>query len=83
MPPFTYTGHLHLHKLSELGLGGGVAVTINLKPTSINQRRKKLPVQFAELNGTSFCNILNLIWPQPMRLEIPWKLNKLTVIQEH
>ena len=71
MPPCNYTGHMNFHKLSELGLGGGVAITIKLKPTSINQSRKKLPIQFAELNGTSFCNLLYLIWPQPMRLELP------------
>ena len=60
-----------------------MAVTINLEPTAINQRRKKLPIQFDELNNTSFCDILNLIWPQPMHLELAWKLNKLTVIEEH
>ena len=62
---------------------GGVAITIQLKSTTINQSGKKFPVQFAELNDTSICNLLNLIWPQPMHLEIPWKLNKLTVIEEH
>ena len=56
-------------------------VTIELNPTPINQRRKKFPVQFAELNDTSFCNLLNLIWPQPMHLELSWKLNKLTIIE--
>ena len=83
MPPFNYTGHLHIHTLSELGLRGGVAITIELEPAAINERGKKLPVQFVELNDTSFCNLLNLIWPQPMRLEISWKLNKLTVIEEY
>ena len=83
MPPFNYTGHLHFRTLSELGLRGGVAITIELEPATINQRGKKLPVQFAELNGTSFCNLLNLIWPQSMCLELSWKLNKLTVIEEH
>ena len=83
MPPFNYTGHLHFHTLSELGLRGGVGVTIELELAAINQHGKKLPVQFAELNDTSFCNLLNLIWPQPMRFELPWKFNKLTVIKEH
>ena len=83
MPPFNYTGHLHHHKLSKLGLRGGVAVTIELKPTAIDQCGKELPIQFAELNGSSLCNLLDLIWPQPMRLELSWKLNKLTVIKEH
>ena len=69
MPPFNYTGHLHLFD-SELGLRGGVAVTIELKPTAIDQHGKKLPIQFAELNSSSLCNLLNLVWPQPMRLEI-------------
>ena len=83
MPPFNYTGHLHFHTLSELGMRGGVAITIELKPAAINQSGKKLPVQFAEFNGTSICNSLNLIWPQPMHLELPWKLNKITVIEEY
>ena len=82
MPPFNYTGHLHRSN-SELGLRGGVAVTINLKPTAIDHRGKKLPIQFAELNGSSLCNLLYLIWPQPMRLELPWKLKKFTVIEEY
>ena len=83
MPPFNYTGHMHFHKLSELGLGGGVAITINLKPTAINESGKKLPVQFVELNDTSIRNLLNLVWPQPMHLEFSWKLHKLTIIEEH
>ena len=60
-----------------------MAVTIKLNPTAINQRRKKLPIQFAELNGTSLCNLLYLIWPQPMHLELPWKLKKFTLIEEY
>ena len=83
MSPFNYNRHLHTHTLSELGLRGGVVITIELEPAAINQRGQKLPIQFAELNGTSFCDLLNLIWPQPMLLEISWKLNKLTVIKEH
>ena len=83
MPPFNYTGHLHFHTLSELGLRGGVAITIELEPAAINQCGQKLPVQFVELNGTSFYNLLNLIWTQTMCLEIPWKLNILAFIKEH
>ena len=83
MPPFNYTGHLHPRKLSRLGLRGGLAITIELEPTAINQCGKKLPIQFAKLNGSSVCNLLNLVWPQPMRLEISWKLNKLTIIKDH
>ena len=83
MPPFNYTGHLDHHKLAKIGLRGGVAITIDLKPTAINQCGKKLPIQLAELNGTSLCNLLYLIWPQPMRLELPWKLNEFTVIKEN
>ena len=60
-----------------------MVITIKIKPTSINQSRNNFPVQFTELNDTSFCNLLNLIWPQPMCLELPWKLNKLAVIKEH
>ena len=82
MPPFNYTGHLHRSD-SELGMIGGVVVTIKLKPTTIDHRGKKLPIQFAELNGSSLCDLLYLIWPQPMRLELPWKLNKFTVIEEY
>ena len=83
MPHFNYTGHLHPYKLSKLGLRGGVAITIELKPTTIDHRGKKLPIQFVELNGSSLCNLLYLIWPQPMRLEFPWKLRKFTVIEEY
>ena len=83
MPPFNYTRHLHMHKLTNLGLRGRVAITVKLNPTTINQSRKKLLVQFAELNGTSFCNLLNLIWPQPMRLKLPWELDEFAVIEEH
>ena len=83
MPPFNYTGHLHHYKLSELGLRGGVAITIELKPTAINQHGKKLPVQFAELNDTSLCNLLPLILPQPMCLELSWELNEFNVIEEY
>ena len=61
MPPFNYTRHLHLHKLSELGLRGGVVITIELEPAAINHRGKKLPIQFAELNGASFFSLLYLI----------------------
>ena len=68
---------------SELGLRGGVAITIELKPTAIDHRGKKLPIQFAELNGSSLCDLLYLIWPQPMRPKLPWKLNELTVIEEY
>ena len=82
MPPFNYTGHLHRFD-SELGLIGGVAISIKLKPTAIDHCGKKLPIQFAELNGSSLCNLLYLIWPQPMNLEIPWKLKKFTVIEEY
>ena len=60
-----------------------MAITIKLKPTAINQSRNKFPVQFNDLNDTSFCDLLNLIWPQPMCLELPRKLNKLAVIKEH
>ena len=83
MPPFNYTGHLHHHKLAKLGLRGGVAITIELKPTAINPCVKKLPIQLAELNGTSLCDLLYLIWPQPMHLELSWKLNEFVVIEEH
>ena len=83
MPPFNYTGHLHHLKLVKLGLSGGVAVTIELKPTAINPCGKKLPIQLAKLNGTSLYNLLYLIWPQPMRLELPWKLDEFAVIEEH
>ena len=48
---------------SELGLGGGMAITVKLKPTAIDQSRKKLPIQFVELNNTSICNLLDLVWP--------------------
>ena len=82
MPPLNYTRHLHCSN-SELGLRGGVAVTIKLKPTAIDCRGKKLPIQFAEMNGSSLCDLLYLIRPQPMRLELPWKLNKFTVIKEY
>ena len=82
MPPFNYTGHLHRFN-SELGLIGGVAVIINLKPTAIDHHGKKLPIQFTELNGSSLCNLLNLVWSQQMRLELPWKINKFTVIKEY
>ena len=82
MPPFNYTGHLHRLD-SELGLRGGAAVNIKLKPTAIDHHGKKLLIQFAELNGSSLCNLLYLIWPQPMRLELPWKLNKFIVIEEY
>ena len=60
-----------------------MAITIKLKPTTINQSGKNPPVQFAELNDTSFCNLLYLIWPQPMRLEIPWKLKESAVIEKY
>ena len=60
-----------------------MAVTIELKPTAIDHRGKKLPVQFAELNGSSLCDLLYLIRPQPMHLELPWKLNKFNVIEEY
>ena len=83
MPPFNYTGQLHHHKLDKLGLRGEVAITIELKPTAIDPCGKKLPIQLAKLNGTSLCNLLYLIWPQPMHLELPWKLNKLAIIEEH
>ena len=83
MPPFNYTGHLHHHKLAKLGLRGGVAITIGLKPTAINPCGQKLPIQLAELNDTSLCDLLYLIWPQPMCLELPWKLNELAIIEEH
>ena len=79
MPPFNYTGHLH--RLDWLR--GGVAITIGLKPTAISPCGKKLPIQLAELNGTSLCDLLYLIWPHPMCLELPWKLNEFTVIEEH
>ena len=82
MPPFNYTRHLPRLNY-ELGLIGGVVVIIKLKPISINHRGKKLPIQFAELNTSSLCNLLYLIWPQPMRLELPWKLNKFNVIEEY
>ena len=83
MPPFNYTGHLHRRGWFKLGLRGEVAIIIGLKPTAINPCGKKLPIQLAELNGTSLCDFLYLIWPQPMCLEPPWKLNKLTVIEEY
>ena len=83
MPPFNYTRHLHHHKLAKLGLRDGVAIAIELNPTVIDPRGKKLPIQLAELNDTSLCNLLYLIWPQPMRLELPWKLNEFTVIEEY
>ena len=60
-----------------------MAITIELKPTSINQRGKKLPIQFAKLNDSSLYDLLYLILPQPMRFELPWKLNKFTVIEEY
>ena len=82
MPPFNYTGHLHPYRLFELRLGYEVASTVKLKPTAINESGKKFPIQFSKLNGSSFCNLLNLVWPQPVRLELPWKFHKLTVIEE-
>ena len=66
-----------------LGLRGGEAVTIEFQPTAINPCGQELPVQLAELNGTSLYNLLYLIWPHPMRLELPWKLNEFTVIEEY
>ena len=83
MPPFNYTGHLHHHKLAKLGLRGGVAITIELKPTAINPCGKKLPIQLAEMNDTSLYNLLYLIWPHPMHLELSWNLNEFAVIEEH
>ena len=59
-----------------------MASTVKLKPTAIDESEKKLPVQFVELNGTSICNLLDLVWPQPMHLEFSWKLQKLTVVEE-
>ena len=78
MPPFNYTGHLHPHRLSELRLGYEVASNVKLNPTAINESGKKLSIQFSKLNGSSVCNLMNLVWPQPMCLELPWKLHKLT-----
>ena len=83
MPPFNYTGHLHLYQLFMLRRRGGEVGTVGLKPTAINPCGKKLPIQLVELNGTSLRNLLYLIWPQPMRLELPWKLNEFTVIEEY
>ena len=83
MPPFNYTGHLHSHKLFMLGLRGGEAVTIEFQPTAINPCGKELPVQLAKLNGTSFCDLLDLVWSQPMRLKLPWELDEFAVIEEH
>ena len=82
MPPFNYTGHLHSHDLSELRLGRGVASTVKLKPIAINKSGKNLPVQFTELNDSSICNLVNLVWSQPVRLEFSRKLHKLTVVEE-
>ena len=76
MPPFNYNGHLY-RELSELGLRGGVAVTIELNPTAIDHRGKKLHIHFAKLNGSSLCKLLYLIWPQPMHLELPRNLINL------
>ena len=83
MPPFNYTRHLHPYRLFELRLGYEVASTVKLKPIAINESGKNFPIQFAKLNGSSICNLLNLVWPQPMRLELPWKLKKFTVIEEY
>ena len=63
-------------------MGYGVASTVKLKPTAINESGKNLPVQFAELNGTSICNLLNLVWSQQMSLELSWKIQKITVVEE-
>ena len=63
-------------------MGHGVASTVKFKPTTINESGKKLPIQFAELNDTSIFNLLNLVWPQPMRLELSWKIYKLIVVKE-
>ena len=60
-----------------------MVVTIELKPAASDHHGKKLPIQFAELNSSSLYDLLYLIWPQPMRLELPWKLNKFTVIKEY
>jgi len=67
----------------KLGLRGEMAITIELKPTAIDPCGKKLPVQLAKLNGTSLRNLLYLIRPQPMCLELPWKLNESAVIEEY
>ena len=83
MPPFNYTGHLHLYKLLMLGRRGGEGVTVELKPTAINPCGKKLPVQLTELDSTSFCDLLYLIWPQPKCFELSWKLQEFAVIQKH
>ena len=79
MPPFNYTGHLHRFTW----LRGGVAITIGLKPTAINPCGKNLPIQLAELNDTSLCDLMYLIWPQPMCFELAWKLQEFAVIQKH
>ena len=83
MPPFNYTGHLHRCGWFKLGLRSEVAITIEFKPTAIDPCGQKLPVQLAELNYTSFCDLLYLIWPQPMRLKLPRELDEFAVIEEH
>ena len=60
-----------------------MAITIELNPTAINPCGKKLRIQLAKLNGTSLSDLLYLIWPQPMRLELSSKLNEFAVIEEY
>jgi hypothetical protein len=40
-------------------------------------------IQSLQLHNSSFPDIDNLIWPQPMSFELPWMLHELVVVDQY
>jgi hypothetical protein len=60
-----------------------LVVIIQFQPAFIHQTFLPFSSQSFQLRISSFCNIGNLIWSQPMHHELPWMLHELTFIYQY
>jgi hypothetical protein len=59
----------------------GFHSTVSTAP--VHQTFLPFSIQGFQLCSSSFCDIDNLIWPQPMCSELPWMLHEFAVIYQY
>ena len=60
-----------------------LVVVVQLQPTPIHQSFLPVSLQCLQLRISSFCNIGNLIWYDPMHYELPRVFDELTIIYQY
>jgi hypothetical protein len=83
VPSFNCTWHLDPSPSVLSRATRQLIFIVEFQPDPIHQSFPPFSIQSPQLCSSSFHNIDNLIWPQPMCSKLPWMLHELVVIYQY